>query len=98
FLEEVQNLMRSVRTRAINWKKLGIRQSARVWLIVAERLLDNLLLRAEQIASAMKVRGFTTPNQHRVEWHDLRLKLVDWVILLALSIFWSLRLILGGQG
>ena len=97
-LEEVQNLMRSVSTRAINWKKLGIRQSAQVWLIVAERLLENLLLRAEQIASAMKVRGFTSPNQHRVEWHDLRLKLIDWLILAALTIFWSIRLIWGGQG
>lgn len=97
-LEEVQNLIRSIRTRAINWKKLGFRQASQVWLIVAERLLDNLLLRAEQIANAMQVRGFTSPNQHRVEWHDLRLKLIDWLVLAALIIFWSLRLIGGGQG
>lgn len=97
-LEEIQNLMRSVRTRAINWKKLGFRQASQVWLIVAERLLDNLLLRAEQIATAMQVRGFTSPNEHRVEWHDLRLKLVDRLVLAALTIFWSLRLIWGGQG
>jgi len=97
-LEEVQNLMRSVRTRAINWKKLGFRQASQVWLIVAERLLENLLLRAEQIATAMQVRGFTSPKEHRVEWHDLRLKLVDWLVLAALTIFWSLRLIWGGQG
>ena len=47
-LEEVQNLVRSVQTRAINWKKLGFRGSAQVWLMVVERLLENLLLRAEQ--------------------------------------------------
>jgi energy-coupling factor transport system permease protein len=37
-LEEVQNLVRSVQTRAINWKKLGFRGSAQVWLMVVERL------------------------------------------------------------
>jgi len=42
-LEEVQNLIRSVRTRAINWKKLGF-GAVRVWMMVAERLLENLLL------------------------------------------------------
>jgi energy-coupling factor transport system permease protein len=33
-LEEVQNLVRSVQTRAINWKKLGLRQSAQVGLVI----------------------------------------------------------------
>jgi hypothetical protein len=40
-LEEVQNLVRSVQTRAINWKKLGFRGSAQVWLAVVERLLKT---------------------------------------------------------
>lgn len=97
-LEEVQNLIRSVRTRAINWKKLGLRKASAVWLMVAEKLLENLLLRAEQIANAMRVRGFTSPNEHRVEWHDLRLKFVDWIVLAGLAIFWTLRLMWGGQG
>jgi len=57
-LEEIQNLIRSVSTRAINWKKLGIRQSFTLWLMVAEKLLENLLLRAEQIAVAMEVRVY----------------------------------------
>ena len=97
-LEEVQNLVRSVRTRAINWKKLGLRQGSQIWLIVAERLLENLLLRADQIASAMKVRGFTTPDQHRVEWHDLQLKRLDLIVLVSLVLFWWIRLVWGGQG
>ncbi|NEQ38072.1 MAG: hypothetical protein F6K40_18110 [Okeania sp. SIO3I5] len=97
-LEEIQNLVRSVRTRAINWKKLGLRQASQVWLIVAERLLENLLLRADQIASAMKVRGFTTADQHRVEWLDLKLKPLDWVVLISLGLFWWIRLAWGGQG
>lgn len=90
-LEEIQNLIRSIRTRAINWRKLGLKQAINIWLIVAERLLENLLLRAEQIASAMMVRGFTTPNQHRVEWHELQLKITDWFVLGILIIFWAAR-------
>jgi len=96
-LEEVQNLARSVRTRAINWQKLGIRKSLQVWLMVSERLLENLLLRAEQIASAMTVRGFTSPNEHRVQWHHLRLRWGDWVALVSLVLFWGARLIWGGM-
>ncbi len=96
-LEETQNLVRSVRTRAINWKKLGIRGSTQVWLTLAERLLENLLLRAEQIASAMQVRGFLGADQHQVRWYQFRLKLLDWLILLALGAFWSTRIFLGGR-
>ncbi|MBW4648103.1 MAG: CbiQ family ECF transporter T component [Kastovskya adunca ATA6-11-RM4] len=95
-LEEVQNLARSIRTRAINWKKLGIRKSLQIWLMVAEKLLENLLLRAEQIASAMTVRGFTSPNQHRVQWHQLRLRGIDWVALVSLAVFWGVRFGWGG--
>jgi energy-coupling factor transport system permease protein len=95
-LEEIQNLVRSVRTRAINWKKLGIRKSLQVWLMVSERLLENLLLRAEQIASAMTVRGFTSPNQHRVQWHQLRLHRGDWVALASLLVFWGVGLVWAG--
>lgn len=96
-LEEVQNLIRSVRTRAINWKKLGLKGSVRVWLMVAERLLENLLLRADQMANAMMVRGFTSPNKHRVQWHQLRLKTSDWITLVSLFLFWGVRLIWGNE-
>ena len=91
-LEEVQNLVRSVQTRAINWQKLGVRGSAQVWLAVVERLLENLLLRAEQIAAAMEVRGFTSPNQHQVRWYQLILRRWDWFALGLLVILWWLRL------
>ncbi|MFM9156557.1 MAG: CbiQ family ECF transporter T component, partial [Dolichospermum sp.] len=80
-LEEIQNLVRSVMTRAINWKKLGVNGGAKVWLIVTERLLENLLLRAEQMANAMMVRGFTSPNEHRVRWQELKLRLGDWLAI-----------------
>ncbi|ELS03227.1 ABC-type cobalt transport system, permease component CbiQ [Xenococcus sp. PCC 7305] len=96
-LEEVQNLFRSVRTRAINWKKLGFRGSTQVWLIVVEKLLENLLMRAEQIAIAMDIRGFTSPNTHRVQWHQLRLRWRDWLALGCLIPFWIARIAIGGM-
>ncbi len=97
-MEEIQNLVRSVRTRAINWQKLGIRRTLQIWLTVSERLMENLLLRAEQIANAMQVRGFTTPNQHRVEWHQFRLKNADWFAIGSLIVFWGARVIGAGMG
>lgn len=96
-MEEIQNLVRSVYTRAINWQKLGLRKSLQVWLMVAERLLENLLLRAAQIASAMTVRGFTSPNEHRVQWHQLRLRWSDWVAIGSLLVFWGARFVWGGM-
>ncbi|PIG93228.1 CbiQ family ECF transporter T component [Gloeocapsopsis sp. IPPAS B-1203] len=96
-LEEVQNLARSVRTRAINWKKLGLKGAVKVWMLVAERLLENLLLRAEQMANAMMVRGFTSPNEHRVQWHDLRLRSCDWIAVICLIAFWGARFVWGNE-
>jgi energy-coupling factor transport system permease protein len=93
-LEEVQNLVRSVQTRAINWKKLGFRGAAQLWLTVADRLLENLFLRAEQIASAMASRGFTSPNHHQVKWQQLRMRSRDWVALGLLAAVLSLRILI----
>ncbi|HEY9645071.1 MAG TPA: CbiQ family ECF transporter T component [Chroococcidiopsis sp.] len=94
-LEEVQNLVRSIRTRAINWKKLGFRGTSQIWLMVSERLLDNLFVRAEQTALAMQVRGFTSPNRHDVKWHELRLKRSDILLLTVAIAFWGFRLVWG---
>ncbi len=96
-LEEIQNLVRSIYTRAIDWQKLGLKNSSKVWLTVAEKLLENLLVRAEQIAIAMQVRGFTTPNTHQVQWHELKLGKTDFVAISILLIFWIARFIIGGQ-
>jgi energy-coupling factor transport system permease protein len=96
-LEEIQNLVRSVMTRAINWKKLGFKGTAKLWLMVAEKLLENLLLRAEQMANAMMVRGFTSPNEHRVQWHDLKLRGRDWIALVILCLFWGIRFVIGND-
>ncbi len=96
-LEEVQNLIRSVRTRAINWKKLGIRGAIQTCLLLADRLLENLFLRAEQIAGAMQVRGFTTPHQHQVQWHQLRMRRWDWTALMVVTLLWGVRVWIGNQ-
>ena len=94
-LEEVQNLIRAVSTRAINWKKVGIRGTIQIWLTVAERLLQNLLMRAEQIASAMQVRGFTSPDTHHVQWHQFRLNRGDMLVVLGLLLFVTARFMWG---
>lgn len=96
-LEEIQNLIRSIMTRAINWKKLGLKGAVKVWMLVAERLLENLLLRAEQMANAMMVRGFTSPSEHRVQWHNLRLGRRDWLAIAFLIVFWGVRLAIGTE-
>jgi energy-coupling factor transport system permease protein len=96
-LEEIQNLTRSIRTRAINWKKLGIKRSVNLWLLVAERLLENLLRRAEQISLAMEVRGFTSPNEHRIKWHQFQLGWGDGLALGILIFFWWARISWGGM-
>ncbi|MEO1522657.1 MAG: energy-coupling factor transporter transmembrane protein EcfT, partial [Cyanobacteria bacterium J06633_2] len=94
-LEEIQNLVRSIRTRAIRWKKLGIRGTIQILLILAERLLENLLLRSEQIANAMHVRGFTGPETHQVRWHRFMLGRRDWAAALGLVLFVATRLAVG---
>lgn len=96
-LEEIQNLIRSVMTRAINWKKLGLKGVVKVWMMVAERLLHNLLLRADQMANGIVVRGFLGSNKHRVQWHNLRLKNYDWLAIFVLVLFWGMRFAIGNQ-
>ena len=66
-------------------------------MIVVERLLENLLLRAEQMANAMQVRGFTSPNEHRVQWQELKLRTGDWVAIGILIVFWGLRIAFGTE-
>jgi energy-coupling factor transport system permease protein len=94
-LEEIQNLTRAIRTRAINWKKIGVRGAIKIWFMLADRLLENLFLRAEQIASAMQVRGFTSADRHRNQWNQLRLQFWDWIALAAAVVVWLLRLKFG---
>ncbi|MBD2188576.1 energy-coupling factor transporter transmembrane component T family protein [Pseudanabaena mucicola] len=96
-LEEVQNLGRAMRTRSINWKRLGFKRTTQIWLILAERLIDNLFIRAEQTASAMQVRGFTSPNTHLVVWNPLKFFPKDILLLIFLITLWGVRILFGNQ-
>ena len=55
--EELQNLVRSLATRAVSLRRLGWKAGLALVLAVGERLLANLLLRAEQGAEALLARG-----------------------------------------
>ena len=55
--EELQNLLRALATRAVNLRRLGWKASFALVLALGERLLANLLLRAEQGAEALMARG-----------------------------------------
>ena len=55
--EELQNLLRSLATRAVSLKALGWKAGLALVLALGERLLANLLLRAEQGAEALMARG-----------------------------------------
>ncbi len=55
--EELQNLLRSLASRAVDLRRLGLKSSIGLILSVSERLLANILLRAEQGADALIARG-----------------------------------------
>ena len=63
--EEFQNLLRSVATRSVNLRRLGWQASLGLVLALGERLLANVLLRAEQGAEALLARGghWIAPDQ-----------------------------------
>lgn len=44
------------------------------------------------MANAMTVRGFTSPNLHRVQWQQLKLKTIDGIAIAFLVVFWIARL------
>ena len=54
--EELQNLFRSIGMRAIDFKKLGLKSSLGLFVSLGERLLSNILLRAEQGADSLMLR------------------------------------------
>ncbi len=55
--EEFQNLVRSIVIRSIDFKKLKFKKSLGILLTVGERLLINILRRAEQGADALILRN-----------------------------------------
>ncbi len=54
--EELQNLFRSIGVRAIDFRKLGLKSSLNLFVSLGERLLSNILLRAEHGADSLMSR------------------------------------------
>ena len=94
--EELQNLVRAVATRAVNFRALGWKAGLGLVLAVAERLLANLLLRAEQGAEALVARGgrWLAPDQLRLPSRPARALNTGAAALLLLLL--GLRWKLGG--
>ena len=55
--EEFQNLLKSLSTRTVSFKKLGFKSSFGLILSLGERLLANILLRSQQGADALVARN-----------------------------------------
>ncbi len=97
-LEEVQNLVRAVRTRDVDWTALGWRGTIQLVIGLVDRLLENLLLRAAQTAEAMQVRGYVGPN-HPIQGVYLQWSWRDYLALGVLPLVWWARLLwFWGQG
>ncbi len=93
--EEFQNLLRSLASRAVNVRQLGWKASLGLVLSVGERLLANILLRAEQGADALLARGgqWLPPDQFRPK--ILQKRTLSWLNI-ASSLL--LLLVLGLRG
>jgi energy-coupling factor transport system permease protein len=92
--EELQNLLRSIATRAVNLKALGWKAGLGLVLAVGERLLANILLRSEQGAEALLARGgrWIPPDAlYRAEGGSRVSTLLGWLALaLLLALRWRL--------
>ena len=87
--EEFQNLLRSLATRSVNLRRLGFQASVGLVLALGERLLANVLLRAEQGAEALLARGgqWMAPSQLlRSRLRAPVLQAFGWMGLLAVLV------------
>jgi energy-coupling factor transport system permease protein len=93
--EELQNLTRGLATRALNLRQLGWKQLLGLVLALGERLLANVLLRAEQGAEALLARSdlWRSPAALRVPRKPLIW--LDGMGLLALLLLLALRMRFG---
>jgi len=93
--EELQNLFRSLVTRDVNFRRLGFKSSLGLLISVGERLMTNILLRAEQGADSLIARsGFLiSPEKYRTA-----VKLNPMSSLINIGSLLLLFLILIGRG
>ena len=89
--EEFQNLLRSVATRSVDLRRLGLQGSLALLLALAERLLANVLLRAEQGAESLLARGGAWIAPQRLLRTGVRRPGLQWSAALALALMLGLR-------
>lgn len=89
--EEFQNLLRSVATRSVNLRQLGLQASLGLVLALAERLLANVLLRAEQGAEALVARGGRWIAPAQLLRDPLPRRSLQWLAGLGLLLLLGLR-------
>jgi energy-coupling factor transport system permease protein len=89
--EELQNLLRSIATRAVSLRRLGWKASLGLVLAVGERLLANVLLRSEQGAEALMARGGQWIPPDRLHQPAATPTLASLAALLALAGLLALR-------
>jgi energy-coupling factor transport system permease protein len=89
--EELQNLLRSVATRSLNLRQLGLQASLALLLGLGERLLANVLLRAEQGAESLLARGGAWLAPRQLLRSRLRLPALQLGALAALLLLLGLR-------
>ena len=89
--EEFQNLLRSLATRSVNLRRLGLQASLGLLLGLGERLLSNVLLRAEQGAESLLARGGNWLAPRQLLRAPLRLPALQAAALSALLLLLGLR-------
>ena len=89
--EEFQNLLRSVATRSVNLRQLGLQGSLALALALGERLLANVLLRAEQGADALLARGGRWIAPAQLLRDPLPRRALQWVGGVGLLVLLGLR-------
>ena len=89
--EEFQNLLRSLATRSVNLRRLGLNASLGLVLGLGERLLANVLLRSEQGAESLLARGGRWIAPHLLLRTGLLQRRLQWIAGLALVVLLGLR-------
>ena len=89
--EEFQNLLRSIATRSVNLRRLGLQATLGLVLALGERLLANVLLRSEQGAESLLARGGTWIAPQQLLRAGVLQRRLQWIAALALALLLGLR-------
>ena len=89
--EEFQNLLRSIATRSVNLRRLGLQATLGLVLALGERLLANVLLRSEQGAESLLARGGSWIAPQQLLRAGVLQRRLQWIAALALALLLGLR-------